>query len=119
MKRGIVVLPFVVFTCISMTSAVAFSNDVKGKHNGKVSCADCHGTAAPEKAAPKSACLKCHENIPMKELHVSHEGRDITIVPHRGPHDAGQTLRCALCHKVHAPSTLSCNKCHHFKVAVP
>lgn len=119
MKRKIQRIVLSSLLCVAMGSTALFAAEVKGKHNGQVSCIDCHNTDTPAKAAKKDACLKCHPEPSLKEIPVRHEGRDITIMPHKGPHDGGKTLRCALCHKIHAPSKISCNDCHHFEVKVP
>ncbi len=81
-----------------------------------ISCADCHGTATPEKRASAKACLNCHEQIPGSIKTYTDAGNERSVNVHDS-HD-GQ-LRCTLCHHIHKPSTLYCADCHQFEVQVP
>jgi fumarate reductase flavoprotein subunit len=86
----------------------------------ELNCADCHDTDKPEKRAPASKCIECHSSKTDEPPIAFKDETDISynVNPHAS--HAGN-MRCTLCHKIHAPSSLYCNEgCHHkFLLKVP
>ena len=106
-KKIILLLWPIVF--LFSSTVFAETKTVTGKHaEAKVTCAACHGSDAPTKRAPASACISCHGD------NASVAKRTKNVTPN--PHDSHQgDLRCTLCHKTHEPSVVYCDECHSFK----
>ncbi len=108
---------FIILMTFSLVSICAADMTVNKAHlDNDISCADCHGTATPEKRASAKTCIGCHSEIPGTVKTYSDAGNTREVNIHNS-HD-GQ-LRCTLCHRIHEPSTLYCADCHHFEVKVP
>lgn len=76
-----------------------------------VTCAECHGTAAPT-SAPTSdeACLGCHDQTTLIASTAGYEDlANRSVNPHDN-HMHGTS--CFSCHSNHGESTLACNDCH-------
>ncbi len=111
------IIPFILLVIFFIGSAWAIEMPVNKVHlENEISCADCHGTATPERRAPASACINCHGEIPgaVKSYDDAGTAREINV---HDSHD-GQ-LRCTLCHRIHEESIFYCADCHQFDVKVP
>ena len=107
---------FLLLTVMQVSVCAADMSVNKVHQSNELSCTDCHGTDAPERRAPASACINCHSEIPGGVKTYSDAGNSREINVHDS-HD-GQ-LRCTLCHRIHEPSTFYCADCHQFDVEVP
>lgn len=94
--------------------------------NGLV-CADCHKTENPEKRAPASSCIECHENkdgtykgvLDDKGEPVKKDYNESAGMKSVNMHDSHQgEIRCTVCHTYHKEPALYCNECHSFDVKV-
>ncbi len=129
MKKLAVIFIFVLMTGVLCAYAAADKQIVSMKahaENGLV-CADCHKTENPEKRAPASSCIECHENKdgtykgvlgddgqPLKKTYSEAAGTKSVNI-----HDSHQgEIRCTVCHTSHKEPVLYCNECHSFKVKV-
>lgn len=111
------------FSVMMFISSFAGADDkhINKKHSeAGITCIDCHQTETPIKAAPQKYCIECHAGMEAKEITTlkSTDGKEYSVNPHNA-HTG--SLRCTLCHHIHSPSVLYCNKeCHHsFTVSVP
>jgi fumarate reductase flavoprotein subunit len=113
---------FILFVYLTVVFASEKRNEkIDPVHaNEELLCADCHNTDEPEKKAAASKCIECHisksDEPPL--LFKDETGISYEVNPHAS--HAGN-IRCTLCHKIHAPSSLYCNEsCHHkFILTVP
>jgi fumarate reductase flavoprotein subunit len=118
-------IPIFIFLSL-LVIAVVFASEKKADgidpvHNETgLNCADCHDTDKPEKRAAASKCIECHtskaDDAPL--AFKDETGTSYEVNPHSS--HAGN-MRCTLCHKIHAESSLYCNEgCHHkFLLTVP
>ena len=119
MKRKLIFIVSIltVVNVLLVVSAFASPGELRGKHleNG-IECVDCHGTDNPTKKAKTSACRSCHDDGP--DIHLERTvGDTVYKIPIHNAHPG--KIRCALCHQIHEPSKLYCNKCHPFEIKVP
>jgi hypothetical protein len=75
----------------------------------KVTCANCHGKAFPDRRPSMDQCINCHGNYD----EIAELTKDLNPNPHMSHFP---DLRCTLCHKGHLPSELYCNQCHQFEL---
>jgi hypothetical protein len=74
-----------------------------------VTCHDCHQSEAPAGAAPESACMDCHGDLPA----MAAQTRDLAVNPHavrKAPHPG--PFACTECHRQHRPPVVKCLECH-------
>lgn len=84
------------------------------KHVAKgVTCQQCHQTQPPKADVATDQCLACHGKT-YEVLAKTTDKGDINF------HDThlGEA-NCQECHKGHNKSSLVCDQCHEFQVAVP
>ncbi|QAR33290.1 hypothetical protein EP073_07720 [Geovibrio thiophilus] len=111
-----------VFLTVSLWGfAEASDKQINAKHaEAGITCSDCHQTDTPSRSASQQSCRSCHENIDAGENLIlkSADGKEYSVNPHNA-HTG--SLRCTICHHIHSPSELYCNKeCHHtFTISVP
>lgn len=105
--------------------AIAFASEKKSGEIDSVhsetglNCADCHDTDKPERRAAAAKCVECHSSKD-DDAPISFKDEMDTIYK-VNPHSShAGNMRCTLCHKIHAESTLYCNEsCHKFLLTVP
>jgi hypothetical protein len=73
-----------------------------------VGCRECHGVAKPVSVPKSDNCSKCHGDYAKLKLETAKDNPN----PHNAFHLGSGDIRCTLCHKNHAKSTLLCNQCH-------
>lgn len=104
---------------LAVTFAVATSSVVAGDYLADrhlqrgVTCAQCHGEAAPSKPASMDHCLNCHGGSYEALAQTTADKKPNPHYTHVGDKE------CAACHKGHEASVLFCNNCHQFKMQVP
>jgi fumarate reductase flavoprotein subunit len=112
-------LSFLVITIAFASEKKADAIDPVHSETG-LNCADCHDTDKPEKRAAASKCIECHTS---KADDAPTAFKDETGISYEvNPHSShAGNMRCTLCHKIHAASSLYCNEgCHHrFLLTVP
>ena len=97
----------------STTSAVA-ADYLADRHLQRgLTCAQCHGEAAPSKAPSMDHCLNCHGGSYEALARTTADKKPNPHYTHIGDKE------CAVCHKGHQASVLLCNNCHQFTMRVP
>lgn len=107
-------LPFVLLAGLFLAfPASAADTLLADKHTALgLTCAQCHKTTTPTKAAPDSQCISCHgDNDAMAKK--TEKAKPNPHFNHLG--DVG----CTECHHGHKPSRPICADCHQFKMQMP
>ena len=87
-------------------AAPAARHAANGKHvAARVTCENCHGEAAPAKAAAMKACIGCHGDFAT----VAALTKALPVNPHDSHMDDPE---CTDCHTQHKPPVVKCMSCH-------
>jgi hypothetical protein len=95
-----------ILACFFVFGGAAAAQDLLDHHVAAgVDCADCHAEKAPRDPG-NAPCLACHGTMTAGPV-PDHPD------PHHSPHLAAEEAPdCTSCHRVHAPSEVTCRFCH-------
>ncbi|BDY06776.1 flavocytochrome c [Ferrimonas sp. YFM] len=99
-----------------LLSGQALAQGIVPLHKEFTECSSCHTAGMQVRdnlAAENAACVDCHGSYPELATEDRHD-----IDPHDSHLDLGN-LNCTTCHSGHQESSMVCNSCHEYDMAMP